>query len=141
MSENVYDLYMVEERKKIESDIIYNILINRDTRLLDNMLKDILGAAQQNLPNLSKRFHEMTSRCLTDKSRIAKHGLFFFGIYLVPSFAESLVKPDPKVNPFKFKKFYEEILPPYCNQLLNGEITSLEKFVQEIRAEYIMCGV
>ena len=67
--------------------------------------------------------------------------MYFYGIYLVPKYAESLIKPNPKVNPFKFKIFYEKILPKYCNQLLNGEITSLQKFVEEIRAEYIICGM
>ena len=141
MSENVYDLYMIEERKKIESDIIYNILISRDTDLLDKLLNEILNIVKQSHPNLSKRFTNISNRCIIDKSRIAKHGMFFFGIYLVPKFAESLIKPNPKVNPFKFKIFYEKILPKYCNQLLNGEITSLQKFVEEIRAEYIICGM
>lgn len=141
MSDNVYDLYMIEERKKIESDLIYNILISRDTELLDKLLQEILDFAKQSHPKLSKRFHTITDRCISDKSRIAKHGLFFFGIYLVPKFAESLVKPEPRVNPFKFKNFYETVLPKYCTQLLNGQITSLQKFVEEIRAEYIMCGI
>lgn len=141
MSETVYDLYGVEEQKKIESDIIYNIMISRDTTLLDQLLTEILTKTKQTHPGLSKRFLETTNRCLSDKSRISKHGLFFFGLYLCPEFAKSLVTPDPKLNPFKFKIFYETVLPKYCSQLLNGEITSLQKFVEEIRAEYIMCGI
>ena len=141
MSDTLYDLYQVEEQKKIESDIIYNILVSRDTTLLDKLLAQILHQSNQSHPGLSKRFSTITSRCLSDTSRIAKHGLFFFGLFLCPAFAESLVKPDPKLNPFKFKKFYESVLPKYCNQLLNGEITSLQKFVEEVRAEYLMCGI
>ena len=141
MTETLYDLYQVEEQKRIESDIIYNILISRDTTLLDKLLSEILSESKQSHPGLSKRFDQITSRCLSDNSRVAKHGLFFFGLYLCPKFAESMVKPEPKLNPFKFKKFYETVLPKYFNQLLNGEITSLQKFVEEVRAEYIMCGI
>jgi hypothetical protein len=85
--------------------------------------------------------HKFVFYSLSDTSRVAKHGLFFFGLYLCPKFAESMVKPKPQLNPYKFKKFYETVLPKYFNQLLNGEITSLQKFVEEVRAEYIMCGI
>ena len=141
MTDTLYDLYQVEEQKRIESDIIYNILISRDTTLLDKLLQEILSQTKQTHPGLSKRFDTITNRCLSDTSRVAKHGLFFFGLYLCPKFAESMVKPQPKLNPYKFKKFYENVLPKYFNQLLNGEITSLQKFVEEVRAEYIMCGI
>ena len=141
MTDTLYDLYQVEEQKRIESDIIYNILMSRDTALLNKLLEEILSETKQKHTGLSKRFDKMTRRCLSDNSRVAKHGLFFLGLYLCPKFAQSLIKPQPKLNPYKFKSFYENVLPIYVNQLLNGEITSLQKFVEEVRAEYIMCGI
>ncbi|MAJ81513.1 MAG: hypothetical protein CMF41_01205 [Legionellales bacterium] len=136
MSEELYDLYNFEENKRLQSDIIYYIMVSKDTTKLDDMLKQILANK-----NFSKRFEKVTQRCLSDNSRIAKHGLFFFGLFLCPEFARSLVTPEPKLNPYKFKIFYETVLPKKCNDLLNGNISCLQRFVEEIRTEYIICPI
>ena len=137
MDTNIYDLYQFEEQKKMESDLIYRILMNKDVTELDKMLKEVVN----NRKDQSDRFNKMTSRCLSDDSRIAKHGLFFFCLYLDPAFAKSMLFPEPKLNPYKFKIFYETILPKKCNDLLNGNINSLQRFVEEIRTEYIICPI
>ena len=137
MDNNIYDLYQYEEQKKMQSDIIYNILMNKDVTELDKMLKQVVDSRKDQ----SDRFKRMTSRCLSDNSRIAKHGLFFFCLYLDPAFAKSMLFPEPRLNPYKFKVFYEQVLPKKCNDLLNGNINSLQRFVEEIRTEYIICPI
>ncbi|MAT62898.1 MAG: hypothetical protein CL881_03775 [Dehalococcoidia bacterium] len=140
MSTTLYDLASANEQKKIESDIIYNILMNKETTLLDRLLTEIIDTTKKNHTDMSKRYHSMTERCIKDNSRIAKHGLFFFGLYLCPTFAESLIKPDPKVNPIKFSIFYNTILPQACTKLLNGEYSCLQEFVEDIRLQYVICN-
>ena len=138
MENNIYDLYQYEEDKKMQSDIIYNIMMNKDMTVLNSMLEKVVHSR---FGMQSNRFKTITSRCLSDTSRIAKHGLFFFSLYLDPEFAKSMLFPEPKLNPYKFKIFYEQILPKKCNDLLNGNITSLQRFVEEIRTEYIICPI
>ena len=137
MDNNIYDLYQFEEQKRMQSDIIYNILMNKDVSVLNDMLKNVIDKRKEQ----SNRFQKITSRCLSDESRIAKHGLFFFCLYLDQDFAKSMLFPEPRLNPYKFKVFYETILPKKCNDLLNGNITSLQRFVEEIRTEYIICPI
>ena len=43
MSEELYDLYNLEENKRLQSDIIYYIMVSKDTSKLDDMLKQILN--------------------------------------------------------------------------------------------------
>lgn len=141
MSATLYDIAGAHEQTKIQSDLIYNVLMNRNTTLIDRLLKEIIDIVKSNHTGLSKRFQDMTERCINDKSRIAKHGLFFFGLYLCPTFAQGLVSPDPKVNPVKFTIFYNTVLPKACNKLLNGDYSCLQEFVEDIRLEYVVCEI
>lgn len=136
-TQSMYDVAESYENVRIKSDIIYNAFMNKDSTDLDNMLKEILEITNKKFPNMSKRFTEMTQMAITDKSRIAKHALLLFGLYLTPDYAKTLVTPVPKVNPQKFQQFYMYILPDICQKHLNGHFTSLQEFVEYARPAYI----
>ena len=62
MSTTLYDLASANEQKKIESDIIYNVLMNKETTLLDRLLTEIIDTTKKNHTDMSKRYHSMTER-------------------------------------------------------------------------------
>lgn len=135
--QSMYDIAQSYENVKMESDVIYNAFMNKDSTELDKMIKEILDITNTKFPDLSTRFKEMTTLTLTDKSRVSKHALLMFGLYLTPEYAKTLVSPRPKVDPNKFKHFYMYVLPDLCQKHLNGHFTSLQEFVEYIRPAYI----
>ena len=68
-------------------DAIYDAIMNRDTTNMDKMLKDIKAECDKNLSGMTDGFHKMWEITLTDNSRIMKHGMLFFGLYLSPMYA------------------------------------------------------
>lgn len=135
--QSMYDMAQSYENVKMQSDAIYNAFMNKDSTELDKMLKEILDITNKKFPDLSGRFKEMTTLTLNDNSRVAKHALLLFGLYLTPEYAQSLVSPTPKVDPNKFKHFYMYVLPDLCQKHLNGHFTSLQEFVEYTRPAYI----
>jgi hypothetical protein len=136
-TQSLYDIAESYEKKKREADAIYNAFTNRDPTDLNKMLSEILELTRSRYPDLSNRFNELVDLTLTDNSRVAKHALLLFGLYLTPEYAKSLVHPVPKVDPHKFQQFYSKILPVICQQHLNGHFTSLQEFVEYARPAYI----
>ena len=136
-TQSLYDVAESYEKVKRDSDAIYNAFMNKDPTDLNKMLKEIIDITLNKFPDLSSRFKEMAELTLKDKSRVAKHGMLLFGLYLTPEYAKTLVHPVPKVNPHKFQEFYNKILPEICQQHLNGHFTSIQEFVEYARPAYI----
>ena len=72
-------------------------------------------------------------------SRIAKHALLLFGLYLTPMYAKKLVD-ESLVDPHRFTYYYQQHLPQLCQDHLNGKprVDSLQAFVEEARTRYII---
>jgi hypothetical protein len=140
----VGDIYIEiarNEKLKWQQDYIYMLLMNPDTTQLDSDLKEwrekVISRYNEKLSN---RFKRNTERAITDKKnfvRIAKHGLLFLRIWLDPDYANSFIaSPKPRVNPVKFKRFYEVFLSQCCNELLSTNTTTLQAFVEKVRSIY-----
>ena len=137
---SIYNEIARNEKLKWESDYIYKMLMNPDTKELDCEIKEWRDKLLLKYPNLSNRFKKNTERAISDDKkfiRIAKHGLLFLRIWLDHEYAQSFIaSPKPKVNPMKFKRFYEVHLFKCCNDLLSTNITTLQAFVEKVRSIY-----
>ena len=137
---SIYNQIARNERLKWQSDAIYMMLMNPDTTQIDKELHDWRKHILIEYPKLSKRFKNNTERAITGKEkfiRIAKHGLLFLRIWLDHDYAQSFIaSPHPRVNPVKFKRFYEEYLFKCCNDLLSTNTTTLQAFVEKVRSIY-----
>ena len=81
----------------------------------------------------------MMERAETGDSRIAKHAMLLFGLYLTPAYAKKLVD-DALVDPQRFQYYYQYHLPQLCQDHLNSKprVDSLQAFVEEARTRYII---
>jgi len=138
MNQSLYDIGGSYEELRIQSDVIYNAFMNKDTTELDKMISDIHKITSEKHPELSQRYKDMTERTIGDPIRIAKHAYLLFGLFMSPEYAKSLVVPTPKVNPVKFELFYKTELPKLCTNLQNGVFTSIQEFVENARTAYIV---
>lgn len=135
-----YEEIARNEHLKMQSDLIYRLLMSKDTTELDNILKTFRSQTLQSYKNISEMFRVQTNKTINGKehyARIAKHGLFFFYLWMNPAYAESLCSsPSPVVDPVKFERFYKEKLPKSCQELLQTRITTLQAFVEKVRTDY-----
>jgi len=138
--ESIYEQIAHFEKLKWEHDDIYMFMMNKDTTKLDAELKVWRDQQLKKYPAMSKRFERNTLRAIEEDKRymrIAKHGLLFLRIWLDPEYAKSFIDPKPRVNPIKFKTFYENHLDKCCRDLLNTNTTTLQAFVEKVRSIYI----
>lgn len=138
---SIYEEIARNEKLKWQQDDIYMMLMNPDTSQLDSELKVWRDKQLESFAGkLSERFKRNTERAITDKKRfirIAKHALLFLHIWLEPEYAQSFIaSPTPRVNPVKFKRFYEVHLDKCCRDLLNTNTTTLQAFVEKVRSIY-----
>lgn len=131
----------LHEHLRMKSDLIYRILMSKDTSELDKILTTFRQQSLDEFPNISNVFKVQTSKALAKSEnyhRIAKHGLFFFYLWMKPEYAQRLCSSaNPKVDPVKFQLFYTEYLPKSCQALLQSKITTLQAFVERVRTEYV----
>ena len=137
---SIYNEIARNEKLKWQQDDIYMMLMNPDTTQIDTELKEWRETQLKMYPTLSKRFRKNTKRTIEDDKnfiRIAKHGLLFLRIWLDPEYANSFIaSPKPRVNPLKFKRFYEQYLSKCCTDLLSTNTTTLQAIVEKVRSIY-----
>lgn len=139
---SIYEKISHHDKLRRESDIVYRVLVNKDTKELDGFLKKVRSDIIKEFPDLSENFKVYTQKVIKsnkDYMRAAKHGLFFFFLFLKPKVAEKLIQsPSPKTDPQRFKEFYENQLQQCCNDLLQSKIHSFQAFVWKVRADYFV---
>ena len=137
--QSIYDEKDELERKRQESDLIYNCFMNKDETKLNKTIKEIYDLTIAEFPQASKRFRTMIERSMSDKPRVAKHAVLLFGLYLTPIYAQRLVS-ESKVDVNRFQYYYQYHLPQLCQSHLNGEekVDSLQAFVEEARIRYVI---
>lgn len=129
-----------EEQLKRKSDLVYRVMMSKDTTELDKILETFTEQTLKQYGNISEMFRVQTKKTIEGKehyARIAKHGLFFFYLWMNPAYAQSLCSsPTPTVDPLKFEQFYKTNLPNACQELLQTKITTLQAFVEKVRTDY-----
>ena len=139
MQQSFYEVKQQYDTQQEEADIIYKCFMSKDTRELDKIIKEIKDLTLAEFPQASKRLRDMMDRTAHGDSRIAKHGLLLFGLYLTPMYAKKLVD-ESLVDPQRFQYYYQYHLPQLCQDHLNGKprVDSLQAFVEEARTRYII---
>tara|TARA_B100001063_G_scaffold235350_1_gene253816 strand:- start:171 stop:599 length:429 start_codon:yes stop_codon:yes gene_type:complete len=120
------------------ADLIRRITMNENTDELDAILQTCVDKILKT-KTMSNRFKTMMERVIKDKSpssRVAKHACFFFYLFTDEELAKSLLTSPPKVDPAKFKLFYEKYLPPSFFAVLRTNITTLQGFGEQVRYDY-----
>ena len=129
-----------QEQLKRKCDLIYRVMMSKDTTELDKILQTFRETTLKQYSNISEMFRVQTKKTIEGKehySRIAKHGLFFFYLWMNPTYAQTLCSaPTPLVDPLKFERFYKTDLPNACQELLQTRITTLQAFVERVRTAY-----
>ena len=126
-------------KERIRDDLMYRLIVGGD-----DILNEITTAVVDELfiayPTMSMRLKSILIRMResTDNSnRVLKHGLLFFALANEP-WAIDIVSTRGKIPPKRYDLFYRESLIPCSHKLLNGVLTSLHAFVEEMRGEYII---
>lgn len=138
MSRSMYEVCEDYDAQRMKADLLLRVFWSESTEEIDKINQEIMEITQRRFPTISARFKALSQRTLSDTARSAKHAYLLFGLYLTPEYAQTLVRPTPKVNPTKFGIFYTEKLPTLCNDLLTGVYASLAEFVEIARSEYIL---
>jgi hypothetical protein len=136
------DEYERLEQKRRDSDLIYRVLMERDTVELDEILLGFRTRIMIRCPKLSTRFKVVTSESISGTDRHEKQFLFFFCLLLDKDYADSLIdEKNPLVPPSKFKKFHDDpnYLTLMCENLCNSTYC-LREFVQKTRSLYHISG-
>ena len=136
-----------KKTKKLTNNPIYCAIDTSDTEqaiALIEKIRPFIGGVKLGLETalgfFSEMFRVQTKKTIEGKehyARIAKHGLFFFYLWMNPAYAQSLCSsPTPTVDPLKFEQFYKTNLPNACQELLQTKITTLQAFVEKVRTDY-----
>ncbi len=139
MQRSFYEVKQQYDTQREQSDIIYRCFMSKNTQDLDKIITEIKNLTLAEFPQASKRLRKMMDRAETSHSRIAKHAMLLFGLYLTPQYAKKLVD-DSLVDPQRFQYYYQYHLPQLCQDHLNGKprVDSLQAFVEEARTRYII---
>ena len=139
MQQSFYEVKQQYDTQREQSDIIYRCFMSKNTQDLDKIITEIKNLTLAEFPQASKRLRKMMDRAETSHSRIAKHAMLLFGLYLTPQYAKKLVD-DSLVDPQRFQYYYQYHLPQLCQDHLNGKprVDSLQAFVEEARTRYII---
>ena len=139
MQRSFYEVKQQYDTQREQSDIIYRCFMSKNTQDLDKIITEIKNLTLAEFPQASKRLRKMMDRAETSHSRIAKHAMLLFGLYLTPQYAKKLVD-ESLVDPQRFQYYYQYHLPQLCQDHLNGKpkVDSLQAFVEEARTRYII---
>ncbi len=139
MQQSFYEVKQQYDTQREQSDIIYRCFMSKNTHDLDKIITEIKNLTLAEFPQASKRLRKMMDRTETSHSRIAKHAMLLFGLYLTPQYAKKLVD-ESLVDPQRFQYYYKYHLPQLCQDHLNGKpkVDSLQAFVEEARTRYII---
>ena len=139
MEKSFYEEKRALDKQRENADVMYKAFMDKDTTVLDTMIKELKDLTMAEFPNSSNRLRDMLTRCMEDKSRVAKHGALLFGLYLTPEYANKLVR-DARVDPTRFRNYYTQHLGQMCQDHLNGKAKydSMQAFVEEARVRYII---
>ncbi len=139
MQQSFYEVKQQYDIQREQSDIIYRCFMSKNTQDLDKIITEIKNLTLAEFPQASKRLRKMMDRAETSHSRIAKHAMLLFGLYLTPQYAKKLVD-ESLVDPQRFQYYYQYHLPQLCQDHLNGKpkVDSLQAFVEEARTRYII---
>ena len=125
------------EKKRMEEDLLYCIMMNPDTTKLNETVKKFVTLLFEKYPGASTRLTNMWNACITDNNRLLKHSLIFFCLHQEP-FAVEYFMTDNKCPPDKISSFVSSNLLTSCDQLLKGSYTSLQSFVEDARWQYVV---
>jgi|TARA_B110000977_G_scaffold190046_1_gene260351 hypothetical protein len=130
------------ELAREQSDLLYHLFINTQTKTLDDVCGQIATTLKERYgeEHISIRLQNMLTRTQQDSDRIAKHGLLLFALFQEPDVRSIFMGtgPDnpPRVPPEKFQYFVDTELPACVDKLLTGALTSLRAFVEDARWGY-----
>ena len=125
------------ETKRMNDDLLYNVIMNPDTTILQRTVDCFVSELEKNYIGRSTRLKRMMEISKSTDNRLLKHSLIFFCLYQEP-FAVSYFMKDNACPPDKLSSFVSGELQSCCEQLLKGSYTSLQAFVEDARWQYVV---
>ena len=125
------------EKKRMDADLLYNILVNPNTAELEHVVALFTNLLVSKYSDMSTRMKRILEACKTDKNRLLKHSLVFFCLFQ-ESFAVEHFLKDNRCPPEKLSRFLANELKTCCETLLKGSYTSLQAFVEDARWQYVV---
>lgn len=132
---------MVEiDESRIKNDILLRIIVTENAGL-NEIVESVVDELLNIYPKMSMRLKAMLTTIRNDtsnsvSSRVLKHGLLFFALSNEP-WVIDILSSRGSIPPQRYELFYESSLIPGSKKLLNGVLTSLWAYVEQIRGEYI----
>lgn len=138
---HLYEEVQDVERRRINSDMMYRLIVDTETDILQSLCEAIVSHLLQKYGSdpstgCSVRLQKLLNKTLKDESRIAKHGLLMFALFQEPEVVSMITSDSSRIPPDKFRRFIHHDLPNLSEQLLSGSFTSLQAFVEDARWAY-----
>ena len=129
------------DKQRRESDFLFQMIAESDERL-DEIINLIIKELRSTYPNMSKRLNSILQTIETSSEsdygiRVLKHGILFFALANEP-WAIDILTSRGAVPPERYESFYKESLVPASQNLLNGVLTSLWAYVEQVRGDYVI---
>ncbi len=134
-----HDSDILDEKRK-KGDIIFEIIVNNDD-VLTSVINSIVDELCRMYPNMSNRLktilHTIRDSTQEEGARVLKHGLLFFAL-ANEQWVVDILASHGKIPPERYELFFKDSLVPSSQKLLNGIITSLWAYVEQVRGEYMI---
>ena len=140
-SKNYYKDADEIDRQRRENDFLLQLIAESDDRL-DEIINLIIKELRSTYPTMSKRLNSILQTIETSSEsdygiRVLKHGLLFFAL-ANESWAVDILTSRGIVPPERYELFYKDSLVPASQNLLNGVLTSLWAYVEQVRGDYVI---
>ena len=127
------------DQSKRREDFLYDLIVGNSEKL-DEIINLMIADIKSKYPDRSRRLTTVldtisTSNCGEFGVRAMKHALLFFALANEP-WAIDIVTTRGRVPSDRYKLFFKDSLVPGSQKLLNGELTSLWAYVEELRGDY-----
>lgn len=129
------------DRQRRDSDFLFQLIAETDERL-NEIINLITKELRSTYPTMSKRLQSILQTIETSSDsdygiRVLKHGLLFFALANEP-WAVDILTSRGIVPPERYELFYKDSLVPASQNLLNGVLTSLWAYVEQVRGDYVI---
>ena len=140
-SKNYYKDADEIDRQRRDNDFLLQLIAESDDRL-DEIINLIIKELRSTYPTMSKRLNSILQTIETSSEsdygiRVLKHGLLFFALANEP-WAVDILTSRGIVPPERYELFYKDSLVPASQNLLNGVLTSLWAYVEQVRGDYVI---
>lgn len=140
-SESIFKESDEIDRQRREADFLLELIVG-GSQELDEIVGLVVTELRSKYKNMSQRLSSLLDTIVTSDindygMRVLKHGLLFFALANEP-WAIDIITTRGRIPPKRYELFFKSSLVPKSQNLLNGVLTSLWAYVEQVRGDYII---